>query len=712
MAADGTERLLLPGSPVFADDRIVTGSDGMVSIVFADSAHTQLDLGRLSDTLVDRDLFGDALPADAGEAAAEVSALHQALQADDFDPSLAAEPPAAGEGGAGAGGGGHPYVVFEASSMEVTPDSGPGVTLASPAETTGVELSFLAPAAVDILPAGPESGIADPAMAAPQAADGEAGGDGATESGGGDTPLAVADTATLTEVRPVSGQSDGEGGHTVSGNLLANDTSDDGSLAVSGIEVDGVRFTIPAGGSLVLTTGLGGELTVHSNGSWSYTIRSGILHETAGQGDGQPDSEVFTYTVTDGSGDTVSSTLTVDILDTAPEAHPDTNLTTEGVGVPITGNVIFGWDDATWVAGSDDTESADPGLSLVDVRGDLVDAFTLDTALTTVHGGTIIFHGDGSYVYTPPAVVDNSREGDSSGQPVQEHFVYTVEDGDGSPASAALTIDILDTAPVAEDDRADVAEGDADGDGINNQVSGNLILADHNATWDTGAGVHDQADRSSADGDVHLVSVEGDFAPGVDFVPGHELATAQGGTLVVHADGSYTYTAPGHILHEGDGGGDGIPDNEQFVYTIEDADGSQASAVLTVAIRDAGSPGGTGSGNGGTGDPVALPGTTPGAGAGAADAAPGQDGESAAGDTPAGEMASGSAVADTRVSPAEGNTGAGDNGDPAGGQAAAESGNVPAAGLPAAAGTDGLADGADPGDFSVDHLVPPPDPTA
>ncbi|GEM_PF-3392466 len=706
VAVDGTQRLLMPGSPVFADERIVTGSDGMVSILFADGGHTRLDLGRMSDVPVGRDLPGDVLPVDSGEAAAEVSALHQALQADDFDPTVQADAPAAGGGEAGAGGGGHPYVVFEVNAPEVIPDSGPAVTPASTTETTGVEPAFPGPPTVDTLPLVPESREAAPSPAEQVAAGGDSGGDSAGESGGSALPLAVADAAGLVEVGPVGGRAAGETGHMVSGNLLANDTSVDGALAVTGIEVDGVRYLIPGGGSLSLTTGLGAGLTVHSDGSWVYTMHSSIPHEAAGQGDGRPDFEVFTYTVTDGSGESASSTLTVDILDTVPQAHPDTNLTVEGAGAPITGNVIFGWDDGAYVAGSSDTESGDPGLSLVDVRGDLADSFTLDTALATVHGGTVIFHGDGSYVYTPPAVLDNSGGADSPGRPVQEHFIYTVEDGDGSPASAGLTIDILDTAPVAENDRASVAEGDTDGDGINNQVSGNLILADHNTTWDTDTGVQDQADRGSADGDMHLVSMTGDFAPGVDFVPGRELATAQGGSLVVHDNGSYTYTAPDHIIHEGPGGGDGIPDNEQFVYTVEDADGSQASAVLTVAIQEAGSSGGAGSGAD-DGNPIALSTGIPASGIddSAADAAGGQDRENSGTDTPAGETAASGSTADDRVA-------AGEGGDTGGSPAAAEPGKTPGGDLVADAGADAFADGADPGDTSVDHLVPPPDPTA
>ena len=576
VAADGTERLLQPGSPVYADDRIITGPEGMVSVVFADQEQTRLDLGRLSDVLVDRDVYGDALPVDQDEASGDVIVMQQALQQGEFDPTVDSEPPAAGDGGAGAGGGDHPYVVFEATAAAVTPDSG--------AETTGVDLDFLDPQPVDILP--PEQTVASGAAAGTPHIVTVGSGDGDVGTiGSNPVPTAVPDTGEVVEAAPgaVSAAA-AEGGHAVTGNLMTNDTAGDVPTRVTFIEVGGIRYSVPAGGSVTLTTELGAELTVHSDGTYSYIIDTNILHEANGRGDGIPDREIFNYTITDTNGDPASSTLTVNVLDTAPEARPDTNITVEG-GSQVSGNVIFGWDDSAYVPDSEDVQSTDPGLTLVRVSGDLADDFALDTPLATIHGGTIVFGAGGSYVYTPPARVDNPAGLDDANQPVQEHFIYTVEDGDGSPATAVLTIDVLDTAPQPVDDRAEVEEGDRDGDGVNNRVTGNVILADHNTSWDGSAGVHDQADRTSADGDLHLVGVDGDFAPGVRFVPGEELATAQGGTIVFAEDGSYTYTAPDHILHEANGQGDRIPDNEQFTCTIEDGDGSRAGAVLTVAIR-------------------------------------------------------------------------------------------------------------------------------
>ena len=49
VSPDGNVRVLALNNTVFANDTIITESDGMVSIIFDDPAQTQLDLGRMSE---------------------------------------------------------------------------------------------------------------------------------------------------------------------------------------------------------------------------------------------------------------------------------------------------------------------------------------------------------------------------------------------------------------------------------------------------------------------------------------------------------------------------------------------------------------------------------------------------------------------------------------------------------------------------------------
>jgi hypothetical protein len=96
ISSDGTTRVLALNSPVYADDRIITESDGSVSIVLDDPAQTQLDIGRMSDIILDEDVYGGAAPEDVAEAAAEIEEIQEALLAGDDMEDVEMEATAAG----------------------------------------------------------------------------------------------------------------------------------------------------------------------------------------------------------------------------------------------------------------------------------------------------------------------------------------------------------------------------------------------------------------------------------------------------------------------------------------------------------------------------------------------------------------------------------------------------------------------------------------
>ena len=126
VSPDGTVRMLKINSPVFADDHIITGDDGSVSIVFDTSHHTQLDLGRMSNVVIDEDVYGVASPDVSAEASAEQEAIQKALLAGD-QPLVLDATAAGAEANAG---GGHPVFVVTPDWVHVTPESG--------AETRGI----------------------------------------------------------------------------------------------------------------------------------------------------------------------------------------------------------------------------------------------------------------------------------------------------------------------------------------------------------------------------------------------------------------------------------------------------------------------------------------------------------------------------------------------------------------------------------------------
>ena len=135
ISPDGTERLLTLNSPIFANDTIVTESDGRVSIVMDDAAQSQIDLGRMSEVVIDEDIYQGASSEEISDAATEVEQIQEALLAEDFDPTLELE--AAAAGGDAAAGGGHPVADFARVAPEIVVTSG--------AETTGITTTTVDP---------------------------------------------------------------------------------------------------------------------------------------------------------------------------------------------------------------------------------------------------------------------------------------------------------------------------------------------------------------------------------------------------------------------------------------------------------------------------------------------------------------------------------------------------------------------------------------
>jgi len=79
IAPDVTVRLLAPDSPVFANDRIVTESDGNVSIMFADAPGSRIDLGRMSSLTVDEDVYAGVDSDLVSDASAEAGQIKKVL---------------------------------------------------------------------------------------------------------------------------------------------------------------------------------------------------------------------------------------------------------------------------------------------------------------------------------------------------------------------------------------------------------------------------------------------------------------------------------------------------------------------------------------------------------------------------------------------------------------------------------------------------------
>jgi VCBS repeat-containing protein len=136
--------------------------------------------------------------------------------------------------------------------------------------------------------------------------------------------------------------------------------------------------------------------------------------------------------------------------------------------------------------------------------------------------------------------------------------VVTDPDGDHNPA-ANLVISIVDDGPIAAGDT--------------NAVSPNQLTPETgNVIQGTGAS---GADVPGADGGLTVVSATGNGGPVVVTATGSPI-TGEFGTLTLFSNGQYSYSHTG-----APGGGTDV-----FTYTVRDADGSQSTTTLQIAVGD------------------------------------------------------------------------------------------------------------------------------
>jgi VCBS repeat-containing protein len=231
---------------------------------------------------------------------------------------------------------------------------------------------------------------------------------------------------------------------------------------------------------------------------------------------GETASVVISYSITDEHGATSSSTVTVTVngANDAPVANDDTASTSEDAGV--SGNVL-----------ANDTD-VDVETLTVTNPGTYVGAY-----------GTLTLAADGSYTYAPNA----AAQGLDTGESAQDAFSYTASDGTASDsATLTVTVNGANDAPVANDDSASTTEDSAG-------VSGNVLAND-----------------TDVDGEALTVASAGTYV-------------GTYGTLVLAADGSYTYT-PGAGAQALD-----VGESAQDVFTYAASDGTASdTANLTVTV--------------------------------------------------------------------------------------------------------------------------------
>ena len=359
----------------------------------------------------------------------------------------------------------------------------------------------------------------------------------------GSTPTTVEDVASVSE----------DGTVVASGNVLANDSGQDGTTlkVVSASNIFGNTSGPPA-----TLQGQYGTLLLNADGTYTYTLdnaSAAVQNLVAGQ----TATDHFNYSITDNANGEVAettATLTINVAGSTPTTVEDVASVSEDGTVVASGNVLA-------------NDSGQDGTTLKVVSASNIFGNTSGPP-ATLQGqyGTLLLNADGTYTYT----LDNASAAVQNlvaGQTATDHFNYSITDnanGEVAETTATLTINVAGSAPTTVEDVASVSE---DGTVV---ASGNVLAND-----------------SGQDGTTLKVVSASNIFGNTSGPP----ATLQGqyGTLLLNADGTYTYTldnasaAVQNLVA-------GQTATDHFNYSITDnanGDVAETSSVLNIQIQGA-----------------------------------------------------------------------------------------------------------------------------
>ncbi|WIW55028.1 Ig-like domain-containing protein [Mesorhizobium mediterraneum] len=352
-----------------------------------------------------------------------------------------------------------------------------------------------------------------------------------------DSGLAAAnDDATVNEAALAIGSNPASPAETVTGTVADNLSGGSGP------------YTYALVGS---ATGSHGTLTLNADGTYSYTLTAPVDGADADNGTNTVDNvESFTYQATDANGNTITSTITIDVVDDVPTANADTNSVAEGA--IATGNVLS---DATDDVFGADGAAADGGVVGVAAGSNTASPVSGGLGGAGIAGtyGTLTLNANGSYSY----------DGFANAVPAggaTDTFVYTIMDGDGDLSTTTLTITLSDSGLAAANDDATVNEAAL-------AIGSNPASPAETVTGTV-------ADNLSGGSGPYTYALVGS-------------ATGSHGTLTLNADGTYSYTLTAPVDGaDADNGTNTVDNVESFTYQATDANGNTITSTITIDVVD------------------------------------------------------------------------------------------------------------------------------
>ncbi|MFB8344880.1 Ig-like domain-containing protein, partial [Brucella cytisi] len=302
-----------------------------------------------------------------------------------------------------------------------------------------------------------------------------------------DVPVGVDDEATTPEDTPLD--------VLASSGLLSNDLDADGdTLTITQFSVLNVTA---AAGQTGTIPGVG-DLTINADGSYTFVPVENYVG---------PVPEI-TYTVVDGNGGTTTATLTLEVtpVNDPPVDGNETNTVTEDTALTVDEG-----EAGALLNNASDLDGDTLTITEFTVAGE-AGPFVVGTGYLIAGVGTVTINANGSYSFVPVADYDGPI-------PV---ITYTVSDGAGGTDTSTLTLNMqpVNDAPIALDDAATTPE--------NTPVSGNVLDND-------------------TDVDNPTLTVTFFEIDGTTYGAGTTASIPGVGSLVINADGTYTFTPlPGY----------------------------------------------------------------------------------------------------------------------------------------------------------------------
>ncbi len=443
-------------------------------------------------------------------------------------------------------------------------------------------------------------------------------------------PVANADVANGTPgtaggaAVEAGGTGNGTAGSAAIGNVLTNDTSGD-SKTVTAVGASAASQTVSAtttSANGTAVTGLYGTLTLGADGSYRYVVNDANAQVQALRGASDTLVDTFTYRMTDASGATATTTLSVTIqgANDTPAAGNDYNVAKESIaasgqysasdasGSLATGNVLA--NDTDVDRGDTKTIADLTGSAVVGAVSTTTTAatlvFTPGTTFNPIGNGDkawILVNGTYRAMFSSTGVQITATSGyDSTARTISLSATpATYYDGGSRVAIATLDgqkIGFKSTTDTTTTGTSSMKIGDV----ATSQSTGTstITLTPSSTTGLIATGMLVAGTGVQADTYVQSVTYDAAGKP-TSIVLNKTMTgsanttlsfyaatgttlTGQYGSLLLNADGSYTYTptANNTALSEGQSG------TEQFQYTMRDASGATSSATLFITAYGSG----------------------------------------------------------------------------------------------------------------------------